>query len=113
AGSRAATEASFSIDRAGEGWPARLLYGPAARLMVGLVLDRNLESRWLRWGGIVAAGLGVPAVLRSWLRWGGIVAAVLAVPAMLRGWLLAGLVLLVAGALLDATGRLLAALRLS
>lgn len=93
AGARAATEASFAVDRAGEGWPARLLYGPAARLLVGLVLDRNLESRWLRWGGIVAA--------------------VFAVPAMLRGWLLAGLILLVAGALLDATGRLLAALRLS
>jgi hypothetical protein len=93
AGARAATEASFTVDRAGEGWPARLLYGPAARLVVGLVLDRNLESRWLRWGGIIAA--------------------VFAVPAMLRGWLLAGLILLVAGALLDATGRLLAALRLS
>ncbi|HEY0315241.1 MAG TPA: hypothetical protein VGC28_03140 [Sphingomonas sp.] len=92
-GARAATEASFTIDRAGESWPARLLYGPAARLLVGLVLDRSLESRWLRWGGIAAA--------------------LLAVPAMLKGWLLAGLILLVAGALLDATGRLLAALRLS
>jgi hypothetical protein len=93
AGARAATEASFAVDRSGEGWPSRLIYGPAARLVVGLVLDRNLESRWLRWGGVGAA--------------------LLAVPAMLKGWLLAGLVLLVAAALLDATGRLLAALRLS
>jgi hypothetical protein len=92
-GARAATEASFVIDRAGEGWPARLLYAPAARLLVNIVLDRNFESRWLRWGGIAAA--------------------LIAVPAMLKGWLLAGLLLLVAGALLDSTGRLLAALRLS
>jgi hypothetical protein len=92
-GARAATEASFSVDRAGEGWPSRLLYGPAARLLAGAVLDRPIESRWFRWGGIGAA--------------------LLAVPALFKGWLLVGLGLLIVGALLDATGRLLAALRLS
>jgi hypothetical protein len=92
-GARAATEASFAVDRAGEGWPARLLYAPAARLLVNLVLDRDVESRWLRWGGIASAFVAIPML------W--------------RGWLLAGLALLVLGALLDATGRLLAALRLS
>jgi hypothetical protein len=92
-GARAATEASFAVDRSGEGWPARLLYGPVARWLAGAILDRPLESRWLRWGGIVAA--------------------LIAVPMLFKGWLLAALLLLVLGALLDATGRLLAALRLS
>ncbi len=92
-GARAATEASFLIDRAGEGWPVRLLYGPAARLLGGAVLDRPIESRWVRWAGIGAA--------------------LLAAPMLFKGWLAAGLALLVLGALLDATGRLLAALRLS
>lgn len=93
AGARAATEASFAVDREGEGWPARLLYGPLARAISGVILDRPIESRWLRWGGIGAA--------------------VVAVPMLWRGWLAAGLLLLVLGALLDATGRLLASLRLS
>ncbi|WBO23658.1 hypothetical protein [Sphingomonas abietis] len=93
AGARAATEASFSVDRAGEGWPARLLYGAIARLVAGVILDRPIESRWLRWAGIAAA--------------------LLAVPALFKGWLLAGLVLIILGALLDSTGRLLAGLRLS
>jgi hypothetical protein len=92
-GARAATEASFAIDRSGEGWPARLLYGLAARLLAGAILDRSFESRWLRWGGIAASFF--------------------AAPMFLKGWLLAGLLLLVLGALLDATGRLLAGLRLS
>jgi hypothetical protein len=93
AGARAATEASFAVDRDGEGWPGRLIYGPIARVLAGVVLDRPLESRWLRWGGIGAA--------------------LVAVPAFGRGWLAVALTLLVVGALLDATGRLLAALRLS
>ncbi len=92
-GAQAATEASFAVDREGEGWPARLIYGPLARTLAGVILDRPLESRWLRWGGIGAS--------------------LLAVPALWRGWIAAGLVLLVVGALLDVTGRLLAALRLS
>jgi hypothetical protein len=92
-GARAATEAAFAVDREGEGWPARLVYGPVARLLGGLILERPLESRWLRW-----AAIGLAAI---------------AVPLLGKGWLLAALVLLVAGALLDATGRLMAALRLS
>lgn len=93
AGARSATEASFVVDRDGEGWPARFLYGPLARIAAGAVLDRPLESRWLRWGAVGAA--------------------VLAVPALGKGWLAIALALLVGGALLDSTGRLLAALRLS
>ncbi len=92
-GARAATEAAFAVDRDGEGWPARLIYGPIARLLGGLILDRPLESRWLRWASIGAAAI--------------------AVPMLVRGWLAAALLLLIAGALLDATGRLLAALRLT
>ena len=92
-GAKAATEAAFAVDREGEGWPARLIYGPLARLLAGLILDRPLESRWLRWAGIGAAAI--------------------AAPLLAKGWLAAALVLLVAGALLDATGRLMAALRLS
>lgn len=92
-GAQAATEASFAVDRESEGWPGRLIYGPFARTFAGAVLDRPLESRWLRWGGVVAA--------------------LVAAPALGRGWLAAGLLLLVVAALADATGRLLAALRLS
>ena len=92
-GARAATEAAFAVDREGEGWPARLIYGPLARLLCGLILDRPLESRWLRWAAIGAAAV--------------------AVPMLAKGWLAAALLLLIAGALLDATGRLMAALRLS
>jgi hypothetical protein len=92
-GAQAATEASFAVDRETEGWPGRVIYGPLARLFAGAVLDRPLESRWLRWAG------GATALL--------------AVPALGRGWLAAGLSLLVVAALIDATGRLLAALRLS
>ena len=92
-GAKAATEAAFAVDREGEGWPARLVYGPLARLFGGLILDRPLESRWLRWAGIGAAAI--------------------AIPLLAKGWLAAALLLLIAGALLDATGRLLAALRLS
>ena len=92
-GAQAATEASFAVDRESEGWPGRVIYGPLARMFAGAVLERQLESRWLRWGGVVAA--------------------LLAVPALGRGWIAAGLLLLVVAALADATGRLLAALRLS
>ncbi len=42
-GARAATEAAFAVDREGEGWPARLVYGPLARLVAGLILDRPLR----------------------------------------------------------------------
>ncbi len=93
AGARAATEAAFAVDREGEGWPARLLYGHLARWLGGAIIDRPIESRWLRWAGI---GL-----------------VVVAAPMLAKGWLAAALALLVLGALLDATGRLLAALRLS
>jgi hypothetical protein len=92
-GAKAATEAAFAIDREGEGWPARFIYGPLSRLLCGVILDRPLESRWLRWAGIGAAAV--------------------ALPLLAKGWLAAALVLLIAGALLDATGRLMAALRLS
>jgi hypothetical protein len=92
-GARAATEQSFAVDREGEGWPARLVYGPLARAVSGVILERPIESRWLRWGGIGAA--------------------LVAVPMLWHGWLAAGLLLLVLGAVLDATGRMLASLRLS
>ncbi len=93
AGARVATQASLDRDLAGEGWPARLIYGRIARLAIGGVLERPLQARWLRWGAI---GL-----------------TVLAVPALWRGWVLAGLAAMIAAALLDSLGRLLAAVRLS
>jgi hypothetical protein len=93
AGARAATEASLVGDTRGQGWAARFVFGPAARLATGMLLDRPVEARWLRWAG--AAG------------------AILAIPAAWRGWLLAALVLLALAALLDATGRLLAGVRLA
>jgi hypothetical protein len=93
AGARVATQASLDGDLAGEAWPSRFIYGPLARLAIGGVLERPLESRWLRWGAIALA--------------------LLAAPALWRGWVLAGLALMVAGAMLDSLGRLLAAVRLS
>lgn len=93
AGARAATQASFAGEGDGIGWPARLLYGPLSRAVAGVLLDRPVQSRWLRWGAV-----GVSA---------------LAVPALWKGWLAAGLLLLVGGALLDRLGQLLAALRLT
>jgi len=93
AGARVATEAAFSVDREGEGWPARWIYGPLARLLGGAILERPIESRWLRWAGIGAT--------------------LVALPMLAKGWLAAALLMLIGGALLDATGRLLAALRLS
>jgi hypothetical protein len=93
AGARAATQGSLDRDGAGAGWPSRLIYGPIARLAVGVVLERAIESRWLRWGAIALTLLAAPAV------W--------------RGWLAIGLTLMVAGALFESLGRLLAAVRLS
>ncbi|USI71767.1 hypothetical protein [Sphingomonas morindae] len=93
AGARAATEASLMRDLSGEAWPMRRLYGPLARLLVGLVLDRPLDARWLRRGAVAAALLAIPC---AW--W---------------GLLLLGLLLLVGGALLEALGRLVASIRLS
>ena len=93
AGARAATQEGLHLDSAGVGWPSRLLYGPLARLAMGVVLDRPLESRWLRWGAILLT--------------------LLAAPALWRGWILIGLALMIAGALFESLGRLLAAVRLS
>lgn len=92
AGARAATQASLSGTAGGEGWPARLLYDPLARLVLPAILDRTMRGRWLRWAGALSA--------------------IAAVPCAWRGWLAAGLTLLVLGALLDALGSLLGAVRL-
>lgn len=92
AGARQATQASFALDRSGEGWATRLVYGPIARLAVGGLLERPIESVQLRWGAIALS--------------------LLAAPALGQGWIAAGLALLVGGGLLDAIGRLLATLRL-
>lgn len=92
AGASAATAASLAGETGGEGWPARLLYTPFARAAIGTVLERRVEARWLRAAAVAATVLAVPC---GWL-----------------GWLLAGLLLLVAGAVLDAVGRLLAGVRL-
>lgn len=93
AGARAATQASLEGDPADAPWPSRFLYGPLARLAIGVVLERPLQARWLRWSAI-ALTLAAGAAL-----W--------------RGWVLIGLTLLIAGALFDAIGRLLAVVRLS
>lgn len=93
AGARAATEASLLGDRRQHGWPARFLYGPAARLATAALLDRPVGARWLRWGGVACAAAAIPA---GW-----------------RGWLFAGLMLLCVGALLDTIGRTLGEVRLA
>jgi hypothetical protein len=94
AGAVAATQAGLDRDAgAAGGWPARLLYGPIARLAMGVMLDRPIESRWLRWGAIAAS--------------------IVAIPALWWGWLLIGLVLLAAGAMMESLGRTMASARLS
>ena len=93
AGARAATAASLVGDRRGQGWPTRLVYGPAARLATAALLDRPVDARWLRWGGVACAAVAVPA---AW-----------------RGWLAVALALLCLAALLDAIGRTLGEVRLA
>jgi hypothetical protein len=92
-GARLVTDASFDAERPAEGWPARFVYRPLARIAAGLLLDKPIEADWLRIGGLGAA--------------------VVAIPASGKGWIAAALLLLVLGALLDATGRLIGALRLA
>lgn len=92
-GARLVTDASFDAERPAEGWPARFVYRPLARIAAGLLLDKPIEADWLRIGGLTVA--------------------VLAIPASGKGWIAAALLLLVLGALLDATGRLIGALRLA
>jgi hypothetical protein len=92
-GARLVTDASFDAERPAEGWPARFVYRPLARMVAGLLLDKPIEADWLRMGGLGAA--------------------VLAIPASGKGWIAAALLLLVLGALLDATGRLMNLLRLA
>jgi hypothetical protein len=92
AGARAATAGVLAPDRRGERWPMSFLYMPVARLAVAALLDRPIEAAWLRIGAIAAT---LVAALCAWM-----------------GWLVAALALVVAGALAEAAGRLLDAIRL-
>jgi hypothetical protein len=92
AGARAATASVLAPDRRTEAWPMRFLYMPAARLGIGALLERPVEGPWLRMIALAATLTASPV---AWMR-----------------WLMPAIALLVLGALFEAAGRLLDAIRL-